>query len=116
MFRLLLKHFAYDLAIESMFNKIFDNFIKPTIIQRIRRIPLSVTTRALGIHYSLEVAEDIKYSYGGNDSGYNSIEEMLNSALLKEILNELKDDPSFNQMMTNQITIRAPIRTWNVDV
>jgi len=57
MIKLLINHIISEITLNVFFNTLFNNFIKPTIIENIRRI--IVKERKLKSIYTIEIQHDI---------------------------------------------------------
>lgn len=85
MLKLLINHIIGEIIIDVFFNTLFNNFIKPTIIENIRRI--IVKERKLKSIYTLETQHDIMSP--------NRIEPELYDIIKEEVYRELNDTSSY---------------------
>lgn len=72
MIKILLRHYIFEICVDVFFQQIFNNFLKPQLIDGIRK---------LRTNYTLEAARDMKIFYGSD----------LESELIKSISDELDE-------------------------
>lgn len=84
MLKLLINHIISEIIIDVFFNTLFNNFIKPTIIENIRII---VKERKIKSIYTLETQPDIMSATSIGPEFYDIIKE--------EVYRELNDTSSY---------------------